>query len=155
MDMLIYPIAIPVIVYVSVRYIDTRYKVRGNKWLLMAACLLFSSSLWLPSPVIDGEDTEFFTHLFGGGVFTGLLWLYFRSAIKQRRWYIELFHLFTIVSVLGVCNELFELLTHTLGLSPKSLGDTSWDLLANTLGVILFYVCYLATKYGKRLFLQR
>lgn len=155
MDSLIYLIGIPAAVYFTVRWFDARYKVGGSRWLLIAACTLFSASLFLPSPIIDGEDTEFFTHFFGGGVFTGLLWLYFAPYIRKQLWQNEFLQLFTLVSVLGVLNELFELLTHTLGLNPKSLSDTSWDLLANTLGVLLFYVVYRAIKYGKSLSLQR
>jgi hypothetical protein len=155
MDKFIYLILIPAAVYVMVRWLDKRYKINGSRTLLTAACVLFSASLFLPSPVIDGEGTEFFTHLIGGGVFTGLLWLYFTSKTKPRLWYVELLHLFVLVSVLGVLNELFELLTHVLGFNPKSIADTSWDLLANTLGTMVFYGCYRAIKYGKRLFLQR
>lgn len=146
MDILIYLVGIPVAVYVAVRWLDKRYKVEGNRALLGIACILFSASLFLPSPIIDGEDTEFFTHLLGGGVFSGLLWLYFLPRLKPHPWYVEILHLFVLVSVLGVANELFELLTHTLGLNPKSLGDTSWDLLANTLGVFLFYGSYKTWK---------
>jgi len=142
MDKFVYLIAIPVVVYSVVRWLDNRYKVGGNRALLIATCALFSASLFLPSPIIDGEDTEFLTHLFGGGVFTGLLWLYFRPLLRPRVWYVELAHLFVLVSVLGVANELFELLTHVLRFNPKSITDTSWDLLANTLGVILFYSGY-------------
>lgn len=145
----VYLVVIPLIVYVAIRKLDAHYKVGGNKILLMAACVLFGASILLPSPRIGGEDTEFFTHLFGGGVFTGLLWLYFLPRIKRRVWYIELLHLFTLVSVLGVLNELFELLTHSLGLNPKSLSDTSWDLLANALGVALFYGVYRTMKLFK------
>jgi len=155
MDKLIYFVIIPIAVYGVVRWLDWRYKVNGSRALLMATCALFTASLFLPSPIIDGENTEFFTHLIGGGVFTGLLWLYFLPRIKPYPWYAELLHLFVLVCVLGVLNELFELLTHTLGLNPKSVTDTSWDLLANTVGILLFYVCYQAIKYGKRLFLQR
>lgn len=154
MSNLIYIVGIPLSIYVVLRYVDVRYHVDGSRGLLIAACLLFSLSIFLPSPIIDGEDTEFFTHLLGGGVFTGLIWLYLRPLIMPRKWYIELLHLFVFVSALGVVNELFELLTHSLGISPKSLTDTSWDLLANTLGVLLFYAGYRAIKYGKRLFLQ-
>lgn len=142
MDKLIYLVVIPIAVYGVVRWLDKRYAVNGNHALLITACVLFSVSLFLPSPIIDGEDTEFFTHLLGGGVFSGLLWLYFLSHIKPHRWYVELLHLFVLVSVLGVANELFELLTYALGFNPKSLSDTSWDLLANTLGVFLFYGGY-------------
>lgn len=155
MSILIYLFVIPVLVYLVVSVLDRRYRVNGNRFTLIATCVLFGLSLFLPSPIIDGEDTEFFTHLIGGGVFTGLLWLYFRAIIKPRVWYIELLHLFVLVSVLGVVNELFELLTYSIGINTKPLTDTTWDLFANTTGILLFYVVYRSIKYGKRLFLQR
>jgi hypothetical protein len=155
MDKLLYLVGIPVFVYVVVRWLDRRYRIGGNHAVLIIACALFSVSLFLPSPRIEGEDTEFLTHLIGGGVFSGLLWLYFTSHMKRRVWYVELLQAFVLVSVLGVLNELLELLMHILGLNPKSITDTSWDLLANTVGVILFYGLYRTIKYLKTLFLQR
>ena len=155
MDKLIYLVIIPVLVYITVRLIDKHYTVGGSRLLLAAACVLFGVSIFLPSPVIDGESTEFLTHVFGGGVFTGLLWLYFQSHIKTRPWRVELLTLFALVSSLGVINELFELVMHVLGFNPKSIADTSWDLLANTVGVFLFYATYRLIKYLKPLFLQR
>lgn len=155
MTILIYLLFIPLIVYIVARYLDVRYKVGGNQLLLAVACVLFGLSILLPSPAINGEDTEFVTHLLGGGIFTGLLWLYFKPVIKPQRWYGELFQILVLVSLLGVGNELFELLMHSLGITSEPLTDTSWDLLANTLGVFLFYACYRLTKYLKTLFLQR
>ena len=42
------------------------------RWLLYVACLLFFISWYLPSPLIDRQDTSFTTHFVGGGLFTGL-----------------------------------------------------------------------------------
>ena len=83
-------------------------------------------------------------------MFTGLLWLYFEPVRKQQRWYIELLHLFIIVSTLGVLNELYELFAYEIHIKSEPVTDTSWDLLANTLGVILFYGCYRTIKYFQR-----
>ena len=150
MNTLFYLIVIPIVVYLTVRKLDVRYKVSGNRGLLIVACVLFGASLSLPSPQIDGQNTQFLTHLLGGGVFTGLLWLYFEPVRKQQRWYIELLHLFIIVSTLGVLNELYELFAYEIHIKSEPVTDTSWDLLANTLGVILFYGCYRTIKYFQR-----
>ncbi len=152
---IVYPLLIPFAVYLVVRQLDRHYRVKGSRLLLIAACILFGISVFLPSPIIAGEDTEFFTHVFGGGFFTGMLWLYFKPVIKKNQWYVELLYLFLLVSSLGVINELFELFLHTAGITPEPLTDTSWDLLANTLGVAVFYGCYQGVKYAKRLFIQR
>lgn len=155
MTILIYLLLIPLTVYVVSRYLDARYQVGGSQPLLVLACVLFGLSILLPSPAINGEDTEFFTHLLGGGVFTGMLWLYFRPATRPRRWHVELLYVLALVSLLGVSNELFELLMYSLHITSEPLTDTSWDLLANTVGALLFYGCYRVTKYLKTLFLQR
>jgi hypothetical protein len=111
--------------------------------LLYAACALFFISWYLPSPLIHGEDTSFVTHFIGGGVFTGLLWLYLKLMLRwSSSWYLEAFSLFALVSALGAINELFELLLVETNISSILLTDTSWDILANTLGAAVVYGVY-------------
>lgn len=155
MNTLIYVLGIPLAVFFVARGLAKMYRLSGNTSLLVLACVLFALSLFIPSPLIHGENTEFFTHLLGGGVFVGFLWLYFRPLIKPKAWYIEPLQLLVLVSVLGVANELFELFMLETGITSEPLTDTSWDLLANTIGIVLFYAAYSATKYTKSLFLQR
>lgn len=115
---------------------------RYRRWLL-AACGLFFVSWYLPSPLIDGQDTAFTTHFLGGGVFTGLYWYYLKQTLGwQGSWVVEGVSLFVLVSALGVMNELFELLLKQTHLSRLTLTDTNWDLLANTLGALLFFGFY-------------
>ena len=111
--------------------------------ILYIACVLFCISWYLPSPLIHGEDTSFVTHFIGGGVFTGLLWLYLKQTLGwSSSWYIEVFSLFALVSALGAINELFELFLVETNISSILLTDTSWDILANTLGAVLIYGVY-------------
>ena len=111
--------------------------------ILYGACVLFFISWYLPSPLIHGEDTSFVTHFIGGGVFTGLLWLYLKQTLGwSSSWYIEVFSLFALVSALGAINELFELFLVETNISSILLTDTSWDILANTLGAVLIYGVY-------------
>lgn len=138
-------IVIPLFVYYAlppvVGYL-TRKPTAADSMLLVA-CLAYFISWYLPSPSIDGQNTAFTTHLIGGGVFSGLLWLYLKNHLRwQTSVALELLSLFTFVSALGVANELVELLLVELGLTNLSLADTSWDLLANTLGALLFWICY-------------
>lgn len=115
-----------------------RYRV-----LLGVACLLFMVSWWLPSPTIYGQQTAFMTHFFGGGLFSGLIWLYLKLVLGWRAaWYAELAVLFALVSALGVANELFEVFLWTIGRMPHGIADTSWDLVANTGGACAFYAGY-------------
>lgn len=133
---------VPALIYVVVpRLLKTE---RRWKWLLLIACFTFFISWYLPSPQIDGDQTQFVTHFVGGGVFTGLLWLYVKLAKGWRAtWCIEAATLFALVSALGVVNELFELLLLVTGYMPDGIADTSWDLLANTLGSASMYGVYL------------
>lgn len=119
-------------------------------WLL-AGCLIYIISWWLPSPLIEGRDTSFTTHLLGGGVFTGTLWYYLKQSFSWRaHWLLEVFSLFALVSALGVANELFEIVLYLFHSMPHGISDTSWDLLANTLGAFLFYVGYLCKPTKRR-----
>lgn len=110
------------------------------RWLLYGACGLFFISWYLPSPLIFGQDTSFTTHFVGGGIFSGLVWLYIRQVTGVRfGWSLDAFALFALVSALGVLNELAELFfAVVLGIDIR-LTDTSIDLFANTVGALLVY----------------
>lgn len=108
---------------------------KKHRWLLYFACVLFFISWYLPSPLIEGRDTSFTTHLVGGGLFTGLVWVYLVLATHWRaHWLVMAFSVFALVSALGCINELAELLMVKVGLARITLDDTNWDILANTLG---------------------
>ncbi len=115
------------------------------------ACFLFFISWYLPSPLINGEQTAFFTHFVGGGVFCGLLWVYIRNqlAIKQTIFY-DLLGIYFLVSALGVANELFEFAVVQAGLVKLNPSNTWWDLLANTSGGILFWIAYILYRQVKK-----
>ena len=77
-------------------------------------------------------------------MFTGLLWYYVKQSLGWRsRWPVELFSLFALVSALGCVNELVELGAVKASISRLTLEDTNWDILANSLGVLVAYVGYL------------
>lgn len=117
-------------------------------WLLFAACLIMFISWSLPSPLIYGQQTQFVTHFVGGGIFTGLLWIYIKLVKHWYAvWWIEVGSLFALVSALGVTNELFEIVLYIAGHMPEGIADTSWDLLANTLGALTLYVVYILTRF--------
>lgn len=124
------------------------------RWLLYLACMLFFISWYLPSPLIEGRDTSFTTHFVGGGLFTGLVWVYLVSAVRWRvHWLAMAFSVFALVSALGCVNELAELLMVKVGLARITLDDTNWDILANTLGAVTVWcgwmVVTLAAKKGQ------
>jgi len=111
--------------------------------LLLVACLCFFISWYLPSPLIHEMNTQFTTHLVGGGVFSGLLWWYLQRQLQwNSAWLFELITVFAVVSSLGVINELFELGTVELHVTRLNGADTWWDLLANTLGAFLVWFLY-------------
>lgn len=125
---------------------------RGHRWLLYLACGLFFVSWYVPSPLIDGQDTAFNTHFIGGGIFTGCLWLYLKYALGWRRyWLVEAFSLFALVSALGCMNELFELLVAKTGIARLPLDDTNWDIAANTAGALLVWLVSLGATGWQRI----
>ena len=118
--------------------------------LLIIGLVLYVVSWWLPSPLIEGRDTSFTTHLVGGGLFTGFIWLYIKKSFGWKtHWLLEVLSLFALVSALGVVNELFELILYITRVL-ETIADTSWDLLANTFGALLFYLIYRVWGYGRR-----
>lgn len=139
--LILYVVVLPVAIYLVARLIDRRYQHRSHRWLLLLACAVFSLSLFLPSPQIDGFDTQFWTHFVGGGIFCGLMWLYYRSVFGRHVWWRELLTIYIVTAALGVLNELYELFAYVF-LGGWPVADTSWDLLANTLGGVVFYGMY-------------
>ena len=111
--------------------------------LLLIACLCYFISWYLPSPLIHGQDTSFTTHVIGGGVFSGFLWLYLKRQLSWKlSWSEEMMSLYAFVCAFGVAYELFELLISELHLVRINGADTWWDLLANTLGAFVFWIGY-------------
>lgn len=122
---------------------------RQWKWLLLVACVIFFASWYIPSPLINGKQTQFMTHFVGGGVFTGLLWLYIKLVKEWRAaLWVEAASLFALVSALGVANELFEFVLFQLGYMPLGISDTSYDLVANTLGAASLFLAYILVSRG-------
>lgn len=142
-------VGIPLAVYLLVpRLIGAG---RQWKWLLPTAGFIFFVSWYLPSPKIDGQQTEFVTHFVGGGLFTGLLWLYIKLVKKWHAvWWVEAASLFALVSALGVANELFEFILFKMGHMPHGISDTSYDLVANTLGATVLFIVYELIALGRR-----
>lgn len=136
-------VVVPLVLALGVPYALQSYgfaREKQYRLLLYVACVLFAVSWYLPSPLIRGQDTAFVTHFIGGGVFTGLLWLYLKYSLGWRaHWLLEAFSLFVLVSALGCINELAELFFVETGIARILLTDTNWDILANTLGAIGVY----------------
>lgn len=138
-------VVVPLLIYFGLPSILKKFGGHGpgSRQLLAAAGLLYFVSIYLPSPLIGGFDTKFVTHFVGGGVFSGLLWLYLK---KNLRWkmnpWLELASLYFLVSGLGVANELFEFFLDTTGIVYVPSWDTWWDFLANTLGALTFWLAY-------------
>ena len=110
---------------------------RASPWLI-GALLLFGVAWYIPSPLVDGMATSWWTHFLGGGVFTALLWQYIRRSLRLAisPW-LELCVVFGLVSALGVSNELFELTVVKFGFVAMTLDDTAWDLAANSAGALI------------------
>ena len=133
-------------------YLPKRMQIISNRPtksqnILLLACLLFFVSLFLPSPPIQGQNTNFSTHFFGGGIFTGLVWLFLKRNLSWKPSIkLEIISLYFLVSGLGVANELFEFVANGLKIINIPSWDTWWDLFANTVGATFFYLVYRAGK---------
>ena len=141
---LVLSLGIPAFVYFAVPYIVTA-RTSAYRGVLVLACVLFAVSWYLPSPLVHGAQTHFMTHFVGGGLFTAALVAYVLLVKKQAaryKWYYEAAALFALVSTLGVANELFEVVLYWAGLMPAGIADTSWDLVANTLGAATGFIIY-------------
>ena len=82
-------IFVPLTLACAVPYVLRRHGFTDEakyRWLLYVACVLFFISWYLPSPLIEGRDTSFTTHFVGGGLFTGLLWVYLVLAMHWRNY---------------------------------------------------------------------
>jgi hypothetical protein len=140
------PVVVPLFIYAFLPIVLEKItgKQATRNGLLLVACLVYCVSWFLPSPLIAGKDTSFTTHVIGGGVFSGLLWLYIKNYLDWRAGpLIEFASLYAFVCTLGVTNELFEWAIVQLHLITKLNGvDTWWDLVANTVGMLLFWLFY-------------
>jgi hypothetical protein len=153
MIFLIASIVVPILVYFFTPLILSRVTGHQPKHngILLTACLIFFISWYVPSPLIDGESTQFSTHFIGGGIFTGFLWWYILKNLGHKmHWFTATIFLYFLVSGLGVLNELFELGVAKFGIEEMSLTDTSWDLFANTLGALVFWLFYQLVLLLKR-----
>lgn len=137
-------VVVPLTIAIGLPYYLSRVLGKAEqsyRWILYVACVLFFTSWYLPSPLIHGQDTSFVTHFVGGGIFTGLLWVYLTRAFKwSAHWLLEIASLFAFVSALGAVNELAELFFMESGIANITLTETNWDILANTLGAVVTYV---------------
>lgn len=107
---------------------------------IIAALLGALLSLLFYSSVLG----NFLLHAVGGGVAAAFMFAYF---IKTFRYRLDIetqfVALFLFVSGLGVLNELAEYLAETVGLGMMSFDthDTWRDLVANSLGALLTWLC--------------
>lgn len=151
MIFLIVSILVPILLLTVFPRVITHFtrKPARRDWVLIVAACAFFVAWYLPSPLVAGQQTQFVTHFVGGGLFTGLVWLYLKRTFDWRPLYPELTEpasLFALVSSLGVLNELFELTLVQFGLVNMTLDDTSWDFAANTLGALALYLGYLVVR---------
>ncbi len=142
-------IVVPLCVYAAMPWLVTLLsgKKATQNTVLLLGCILYAVSWFVPSPLIHGVDTSFSTHFIGGGLFTGCIWLYLKQQLSWKASpLLELISLYALVSMLGVANELAELLLQEVGIHFANSSDTWWDLLANTAGAFAFWVGYRSLK---------
>jgi hypothetical protein len=112
-------------------------------WLPILAALVYASAPFLPHLHFTTETDTFQEHFVGGGVYTTLLYIYFtRLAGWRPRWWVVLLTLYAWTSALGVFNELVEITLVKLNITGINISDTSWDLVANTTGMLTTFIIW-------------
>lgn len=110
-------------------------------WMPLAAAVLFFIAWFIPVVPVSPDTDTFQQHFVGGGLFCAVLFVYAKKLFGRRIGLLpSVLLLFAWVSAFGVANELFEFTITTLGIANVNLGDTGWDLLANTLGAVTGYL---------------
>lgn len=111
---------------------------------LLAAVIVWEVGLLLPSVDINSQTDTFLQH-FMGGIASGILFYFVIKAygLRLNKWWQKPVLLYFLVCGLGVANELLELFMDQTGLIIDLVhrNDTWWDLLANTLGAAVAFVC--------------
>lgn len=122
-----------------------------KRTILIIAGLIYFVSWYLPSPKVDQMQTAFMTHFVGGGIFSGIVWVYVRKQLGLNyRPLQDLVFTYILVSALGVANELFEFFITRTGLASLTSYDTWWDLVANTSGALLFWFVYFIYRPARK-----
>lgn len=112
-------------------------------WLPFLAAVLYFTSLFLPDIGITAETDTFQQHFMGGGVYTAMLYIYFSSLFGWRpKWSVALATMFAWTSALGILNELLEFALTKLHITDINITDTSWDLVANTSGMLATFISW-------------
>lgn len=146
-------IGVPVVVYVFLPILThwLSGKTPVKRTTLILAGLIYFVSWYLPSPKVDGMQTAFLTHFVGGGIFSGIVWVYIRNQLGLKYKPLpDLVFTYALVSALGVSNEIFEFFITRAGLASLSSYDTWWDLVANTSGALLFWVLHYIYRVTKK-----
>lgn len=112
-------------------------------WLPVLAAIVYFSAGFLPDIHISHETNSFQEHFVGGGLYTAILFLYFTKLFSWRKhWLIMLLALFAWTSALGTANELLEFTLVKLNITQIDISDTSWDLVANTAGMLTGFIIW-------------
>lgn len=105
-------------------------------WVLFIPSIIFFLSIFVPSPLIHGKNTNFGTH-FIAGISAGLIGFIIVSIYPCMKKIEKIILALAVAALLGVGVEIAELTLKELGILHLSLTDTSWDLLADMSGSII------------------
>ena len=105
---------------------------RSRSWLLAAIAAILIS-YFLPSPWLQANTETFSQHFVGGGIASALVAFALMVPFSIPKRLHRALLVLSVVSVLGVANELFELTVDVL-FGTGAVADASWDLFANTVG---------------------
>ena len=110
-------------------------------WLLGIVSIVLFVSIYVPSPLIDGENTNFGTH-FVAGVAAGMIGYFLMSAYSMMKVFERVLFSLAISCTLGFFVEIVELFLSQVGIISLTLRDTSWDLLADVSGSVVGIIIF-------------
>ena len=120
-----------------VRALGHSPRIRARGWLV-AAIAAVAVAWHLPSPFFVDHTATFSKHAVGGGLASVCVAYYLLHHAEGTTLARRALAVLAVVSVLGVFNELFELVLDALR-GTRLAADASWDLLANTMGATVAF----------------
>ena len=118
---------------------------RATRGWLIGAIAGILLSYFLPSPWLTAHTETFSQHFVGGGVASALIAYYLIGHFELPRLFHRGLVVLSLVSVLGVANEMFELTVDVI-FGTGVVVDASWDLFANTAGAAFAFLVVEAVR---------
>lgn len=149
------PLLLLVVPWITVKVFTTPasrgFRYREGVWYLSIASIAWFWAIQLPNVPVSSETESTTMHLIGGFIIGPALYAYFMKAYKveqPQRWWVRFFALYAFVGgIFGLSNELLEFVGTKLHVLNVDLGDTSWDIFENFVGLTGAFIVFELSRY--------